>query len=59
LHRSLIAKFSLKIVEIFAVFFAKFCKISFKFAKFCRIFAKFRPNIGQIFSGFFQNAAFF
>ena len=29
------------------------------FAKICRIFAKFRPNIGQIFSGFFQNAAFF
>ena len=39
----------------FAVFFANFCKI-------CQIlpnFAKFRRNFGQMFSGFFQNAAFF
>jgi len=55
LHRSLISKFSLKIAENFVVFFAIF----FQFAKICRIFAKFRPNFGQIFSGSFQNAAFF
>jgi len=46
----------LKIAEIFVVFFLQFFA---NFAKCCRIFAKFRPNIGQIFSGFFQNAAFF
>ena len=48
-------KFSLKIAEIFAVFLQNFAK----FAKICRIFAKFRPNFGQIFSGFFPKCSIF
>ena len=51
LHRSLISKVSLKIAELFPVFFKNFAN----FAKFCWIFA----ICNQFFSGFFQNATFF
>ena len=44
-HRSLISKFSLKIAEIFAVFFPKI-------RKFCQNFAEFSPNLTKFFRDF-------
>jgi hypothetical protein len=48
LHRSLIAKFSLKIAENFAVFFCKFLQILSNFAEFVL-------NFGQILAKFFRD----
>ena len=53
-HRALISKFSLKIAEFFAVFFQNFANLP----KFSQMLLNFR-QISPVFSGFFQNAAFF